>query len=440
MAMPTSSGSVWSRGLAATLACCGFACGAHPKAAAAPPRAERADIVVAQDGSGHFRTIQEALDSIPPGNATHKIVLVRNGVYREKLYVNAGHLSLVGEDREKTRIEFAELRKNWRKDNPDDWGAAVLNIGPEVTDLVLANLTVRNDYGSRHGDNDHQFAIRSGGNATRIALLHANVLADGGDTLSLWNGASGLYYHADCTFEGYVDYVCPRGWAYVTNSRFFGHNLTASIWHDGSKDPDQKFVIRRSYFDGVPGFPLGRNHRDGQFYLIDATFSANMADRPIYKATADNPYLWGERYYYSSCRREGGDFAWFADNLHTAPGAPHADDVTAAWTFAGRWDPEATLPAVLPFAAVPRPEDGARADAAGVTLRWIPGRNATRQRVHFGEGAAPPLRREQDGATFETGPLVAGRTYHWRIDTVTPAGVVDGRAWSFVAVRREGGS
>ena len=24
----------------------------------------------------------------------------------------------------------------------------------------------------------------------------------------------------------------------MTQSRFFGHNLTASIWHDGSKDPD----------------------------------------------------------------------------------------------------------------------------------------------------------------------------------------------------------
>jgi pectinesterase len=413
------------------------ACGAHPRAAAAPPRVERADLVVARDGSGDFQTIQEALDAIPPGNATSKVILVRSGVYREKLFVNAGHVSLVGEDRERTRIEFAELRRDWRKDHPDDWGAAVVNIGPEVTDLVLANLTVRNDYGRRHGDHDHQFAVRSGGNATRIALLHANVLADGGDTLSLWNGTSGVYYHAECAFEGHVDYVCPRGWAYITNSRFYGHNLTASIWHDGSRDRDQKLVIRRSSFDGVPGFPLGRHHRDGQFYLIDALFSANMADRPIYKAPADNPYRWGERYYYWGCRREGGDYAWFADNLHRAPGAPAADDVTAAWTFAGRWDPEATLPAVLPFAAVPRPENEGRADARGVTLRWIPGRNAVRQRIHFGEASSPPLRIEQDAASFETGPLVAGRTYNWRIDTVTAAGVIAGRAWSFVAVHRE---
>ena len=43
----------------------------------------------------------------------------------------------------------------------------------DVTDLVLANLTVRNDYGLTHDEHDHQFAIRSGGNATRISSCHA---------------------------------------------------------------------------------------------------------------------------------------------------------------------------------------------------------------------------------------------------------------------------
>jgi len=42
----------------------------------------------------------------------------------------------------------------------------VINIADEVTDLVLANLTVRNDYGLTHDEHDHQFAIRSGGRMT----------------------------------------------------------------------------------------------------------------------------------------------------------------------------------------------------------------------------------------------------------------------------------
>jgi pectinesterase len=90
---------------------------------------ERADLVVAQDGSGDFRTIQEALDAVAADNATNRIILIRNGTYREKLFLTRSHVSLVGEDRDRTRIEYAELRRIWRETHPDDWGAAVINIG-----------------------------------------------------------------------------------------------------------------------------------------------------------------------------------------------------------------------------------------------------------------------------------------------------------------------
>ena len=241
-----------------------------------------------------------------------------------------------------------------------------------------------------------------------------------------------MYYHSDCDFEGWVDYVCPRGWAYITNSRFFGHNLTASIWHDGSKDPDAKFVIRRSRFDGVKGFPLGRNNRDGQFFLLDSRFSENMADRPIYRPSAPDTYLFPARYYYWHNHRDGGDFPWFADNLETADTAPHPRAVTARWTFAGKWDPEATLPPVLPFAGVPRPADGdLDVRLFRTRLRWIPGRNAVSHNVHFGTSNPPPFRAAQREAGFDPGPLDIATTYFWRIDSVTPAGIVQGQTWSF---------
>jgi PelA/Pel-15E family pectate lyase len=407
---------------------------AHAARQAAPrPPGERADIIVAQDGSGDYRAIQPALDAIPKDNAANRIVLVRKGVYREKLYVTASHVSIVGEDRDATRIEYAELRKAWRETHPNDYGAAVINVADDVTDLVLANLTIRNDYGLTHDEHDHQFAIRSGGNATRISILHAKVIADGGDTLSLWNPVSGMYYHSDCDFEGWVDYVCPRGWAYITNSRFFGHNLTASIWHDGSKDPDSKFVIRRSRFDGVKDFPLGRNNRDGQFFVLDSRFSANMADRPIYRPSAPETYLFPERNYYWHNHRDGGDFPWFADNLESADTAPAPRAVTARWTFAGKWDPEVTLPAVLPFAALPRPADEEQdVSLVRTQLRWTPGRNAVSHNVYFGTSNPPPFRRNQREAAVDPGPLDVATTYYWRVDSVTGNGVVQGPTWSFM--------
>jgi pectinesterase len=80
------------------------------------------------------------------------------------------------------------------------------------------------------------------------------------------------------------------------------------------------------------------------------TFSQNMRDENIYRVTypdepeRDAPNRWGHRVYYHNATREGGDYEWHADNLHEAPGAPRPEEVTAAWTFGGRWDPEATEP------------------------------------------------------------------------------------------------
>ena len=407
--------------------------------AVAPTRPAGVDLVVAQDGSGDHATVQAALDALSVAASRTRVVLVRKGVYREKLSITKSRVAIVGEDREKTRIEYAELRREWRKTNPDDWGAAVVNIGDEVTDLVLANLTIRNDYGSRNGDHDHQFAIRSGGNSTRIVLLHANILADGGDTVSLWNAFAGMTYHASCTFEGWVDFVCPRGSSYVTNSRFIGHSLTAAIWHDGSKDRDHRFVVRSSRFDGDPGFPLGRNNRDGHFYLLDCAFSGAMADQPITQPSPPESYSWEPRAFFHGGRGDDGAFSWFADNLRNADYSPSPAEITPEWTFCGQWDPEGTMPAVLPFAAVPRPLDGAKeVPLFGAPLRWVGARGATRYELFFGTGSEPArvASFEARTTTWMTGPLAAGARYAWRVDAIGPEGRVRGEAWSFTTAAR----
>ena len=168
-------------------------------------------------------------------------------------------------------------------------------------------------------------------------------------------------------FEGGVDYVCPRGWCYITDSKFFGHHISASIWHDGDANKSQKFVIRHSSFDGVQGFALGRNHRDGQIFLLDCMFSKAMADTPIYWPEGSRTHWqWGDRHYYYNCHRDGGDYAWFKNNLEAAETAPKESEITAKWTFDGKWDPEETMPSILPTVFLPRPRNGARPDSAQI--------------------------------------------------------------------------
>ncbi len=404
---------------------------------------ERITIVVDSQGEGHFVSIQDALDSVS-GDDIPVTIIIRSGTYREKLFITRSNVALVGEHRDSSRIVFSELRSNWTQsaDNrPDgsefelDWGAAVINIGKGASDIIIANLTVRNDYGSTYGNRDHQFAIR-GFDATRISILHCNIISDGGDALALWNRESGMYYHAFSHFEGWVDYVCPRGWCYITNSTFFGHNKTASLWHDGSADRDQKFVIRSSSFDGVPGFPLGRHHRDGQFYLIDCNFSINLADRPIhYPDYSPNarPWIWGTRHYYHNCSRDGGDFEWFSNNLETAAGKPNHTKISAAWTFSDLWDPEAELPPVLPFAALPRPNHNAYdVEPVDLVLRWIGGRDAVIYLVYFGEDENIHRAAETDHTHYRIGPLKPSNKYFWRVDIVSEQDTISGEIWNFI--------
>ena len=308
------------------------------------------DIVVAKDGSGDFTTIQAAVASIPSTNRERMIIFVKNGVYHEKVRVDASFVTLRGEGRAATRVEFPQLNDDFSK-HPDKLGRAVINVNGN--DFVLEDLTAENTAGII---GPHAFTVF--GRGDRTVIVDCDVLSHGADTVSLWRGDSGRYYHARCRFEGSVDFVCPRGWCYATDCSFYELKATAAVWHDGRVNEDMKFVMRNCSFNGVEGFNLARHHVDAQFYFINCTFSQTMNDkapfRVIYPLDGSTPSaadiqknrnldksnLWGERSYFYNCHREGGDYAWFTNNLSSAAGAPTPDRVTAAWTFAGKWNPE----------------------------------------------------------------------------------------------------
>lgn len=296
-------------------------------------------IVVARDGGGDFTTITQAIYALPVFNYERVVIFIKSGVYHEKIRINQGYVTLRGESRDSTIIEYSQLRTDWIS-HKDAIGPAVINI--HADDIILENLTVRN---TQPEIGPHAFAVY--GDGTRTIILNCNVLSKGGDTVSLWNYKTGMYYHANCNFEGSVDFVCPRGWCFIRDSRFYELRQTASIWHAGGYDINQKFVIKNSSFDGVKGFELGRHHYEAQFYLLDCTFSKNMADTPVYRVTykdssQNRPFNWGERDYYYGCHGAGCDFSWFRDNLNTAANSPTSSEITPSWTFDNRWDPEST--------------------------------------------------------------------------------------------------
>ena len=335
--------------------------------------AQAQTVTVAPDGSADYRTIQEAINSLPDLAAKPRTVLIKNGTYHEKIYIDGKEkLVLKGQSEAGVVLTYAQARDLWTCDpnaTAGDWGVATLNLR-NSPDITLESLSVINSYGfdaagpvtidcptaptgqktvSKTG---HQMALRALPGATRLVVRHCTFRALGGDTVSPWDTEAGAYYFQDCTMEGGVDFYCPRGWAYAENCRFICHSREAAIWHDGSGSRDSKTVLRNCTFTGDDGFKLGRFHREAQFYLIDCKFAENMADADIYHAASGpGAKQWGRRVYYAGCHRAGGDYAWMKDNLATAEGAPKAQEITAAWTFGGRWNPVAGGARVAPAGA-----------------------------------------------------------------------------------------
>jgi pectinesterase len=325
------------------------------RSSAQPSAAAIKKIIVSQDGKGDYKTIQGAINSLSDSASTPRIILIRNGIYREKVYLEKDNIILEGEDREKTILTASIARDEWRCMHNDDWGVATLNV--DGNDISLKNMTITNSYGFEWtkdevifcasdtiartkaiGKSSHQMAVRTM-NTTRLKAINCRFKAFGGDTVSPWNVESGLFYFKDCIMEGGVDFYCPRGWAYAENCQFVSHSGTAAIWHDGSKHQDSKTVLKNCRFDGFQGFNLGRYHRDAQFYLVNCQFESNMADREIYLVATPNLIQWGRRIYYYNCHRKGGDYKWHADNLSTAPGSPDPTRINANWVFGSKWNP-----------------------------------------------------------------------------------------------------
>ncbi len=309
-------------------------------------------LVVAQDGSGDFRTIQGALNSLSRIAENPRHIFIRKGIYREKLYIEKPNIRLEGEDMESTVIVASVARDEWRCAHKDDWGVATLNIGADH--ITLKNLTVTNNFGFEYtepvtiscatdtsGDQNrvlkkdgHQMAVRTM-NATKMKAIHCLFRSFGGDTVSPWEVDNGMWYFKDCIMEGGVDFYCPRGWAWAENCEFIAHSGPAAIWHDGSKHRDSKSVLYNCRFNGYDGFRLGRYHRDAQFYLVNCAFADNMKDEPIYRVPTSNVIQWGERVYYYNCSRKAGNYSWFADNIDKET----AKKISVKWVFGDRWNP-----------------------------------------------------------------------------------------------------
>ena len=290
-------------------------------------------------------SIQKAIEKAPDQPEKPFKIFVKNGIYNQKVIIDKPNIVLVGEDKDSTRIFLAETSKTIQV--PEYRGKkipmGVIVLMEEADHCLISNLTVYNNYGTTvEPTTAHQMAIF--GRATHTIILNCNVWSDGNDALALWAPeGNGMYYHADLELRSPgVDFLCPRGWCYVTRSKFIGDGR-AMIWHDGRGDMSKKLVIKDSEFDAKNPTILGRYHHDHQVLMLNCHLSQRIMDTNIQYAYTDkvlDPCPWGNRVYFYNCTRQGGHGNWMDNNLDQAEGKPFYHTVTAQWTFNKKWDPE----------------------------------------------------------------------------------------------------
>ena len=100
-------------------------------------------IVAAKDGSGDFISLQEAIDAAADGAE----ILVKPGLYEERVVAHRNDLHIIGEDPETTVITARACAKDLHPDGTEKTtflSATFMTTGHGIT---VENLTIRNDAG-----------------------------------------------------------------------------------------------------------------------------------------------------------------------------------------------------------------------------------------------------------------------------------------------------
>lgn len=157
------------------------------------------------DGIPTYKTVQAAVDSVPGGNADSKVILVMAGSYEERLVVNTPYISIIGEDRESTRIHcYPGVLGEKYEAGEDMTMRCATYIQNGATGFSAENITFENDYvyGTADGkSNKSADAVRV--DADQSSFVNVKFVSVQ-DTLYM---DAGKQYYDKCRIEGLVDYI-----------------------------------------------------------------------------------------------------------------------------------------------------------------------------------------------------------------------------------------
>ncbi|XP_073030595.1 pectinesterase-like [Primulina eburnea] len=192
------------------------------------PTSLKPNAVVAQDGSGQFKTIGAAISSVPKKNNQTFVIFVKAGLYKETVIIpkKVNNIVLIGEGPDKTRITG---NKNFA-DGTQTFHSATLAVNGDG--FIAKDIAIENTAGAEK----HQaVAVRVSGDKSIFYNVHMDGFQD-----TLYAHAYRQYY-SDCVISGTIDFIFGDAMSIFQNTRMVVRkpleNQACMVTAQGRKDP-----------------------------------------------------------------------------------------------------------------------------------------------------------------------------------------------------------
>ena len=223
-------------------------------------------LFVARDGTGEFRTIDEAIEVCRAFMDYHKVIFVKNGTYKEKLIVPQWlqNIEICGESAENTIITYDDHANVKRPETGKPMGTfRTYTLKIEGNAITLKNLTIENN-SARLGQ---AVALHTEGD--RLLFINCRFI---GHQDTIYTGVAGTrLYFKGCYICGTTDFIFGPSIAWFEDCTI--ESLVNSYVTAASTPQDQAYGYvfnncRLIAKEGVDQVYLGRPWRDYGYTLF----------------------------------------------------------------------------------------------------------------------------------------------------------------------------
>ncbi|MBI5475336.1 MAG: pectin esterase [Ignavibacteriales bacterium] len=214
------------------------------------------DIVVAQDGSGNYKTVQGAFNAVPDSNSKRTVIFIKNGRYKEKLVLGAlkQKVTIIGESVEGVMLTYDDHSgKKIDTDTINTYTSYSTSI--EADDFIAENITFENSAG-RVGQ-----AVALMVKSDRVQFKNCRFI---GNQDTFFTNTSGRIYVKDTYIEGTTDFIFGNAIALFENCTMYSKkksHVTAASTPEGNKFGYVFKNCKLTADSGLVGVTLGRPWR-----------------------------------------------------------------------------------------------------------------------------------------------------------------------------------